>query len=260
MRKGLILLLTLILIAILAFLAIQGLDKGNMKILSYTQLEDESVKLETYADEFEIMNANELEIKRKEILGKIEQYQETKQDYQTRLAQREANLAQMGTGNLSDIDFLLVKVGNYATEHKLNLLFEITKNISDPNADQYMLTDLNFKVEGIYFEIAQYINKLEKDEKLSFEIRDFKMVNGGTSELVDDGIEDNEVSPVDIDPETGEPVYNIVTATFKVYGVPIKKNSLLELSAPATSTNTTNTTNTTTQTNTASSTVTNTND
>lgn len=253
MRKGLILLLTVILIVVLVFIAVKGLDEEKIKILSYTQIGDESKKLEMHVNEYEMINLRQVDEKQKELLEKIETYQTTKQDYQTRLAQREANLAQMGTGNISDIDFLLVKVGNYATEHKLNLLFEVTKNISDANANDYILTDLNFKVEGIYFEIAQYIDKLEKDERLSFEIRDFKMENGGTSKLVQEGVDDGEVSPTVIDPQTGMPymdeegnqIYNVVTATFKVYGIPIKRNTLLELTTSQDTTNTTNAINTT---------------
>ena len=261
MRKALILLITLILIAVLAWFAIEGVNSPNMKILSYTQVGEESAKLELNIDEYEKINLNQLKEKQEQIKQAIQLYGETKEDYKTRLAQREANLAQMGTGNLSDIDFLLVKVGNYATEHKLNLLFELTKNVSDANADQYIVADLNFKVEGIYFEIAQFIDKLEKDEKLSFEIRDFKMINGGTSSLVTEGIKDGEVSPTVIDPETGLPIlqkqgeeekaiYNIVTATFKVEGIPVKKSTLLELSASVNTTNTTNSINNVSSTNT----------
>ena len=253
MRKGLILLLTVILIVVFVFLAFEGIEGDNITILSYKQVGEESKKLEIYVDDYETMNLNKVKEKQEELISKIEAYKTTKQDYETRLARRESNLAQMGTGNISDIDFLLVKVGNYATEHKINLLFELTKNISDANANEYILTDLNFKVEGIYFEIAQFIDKLEKDERLSFEIRDFKMVNGGTSELVEEGVYDGEVSPTVIDPQTGLPyvnkkgekIYNVVTATFKVYGIPVKKSTLLELSAPASTTNTINTTNTT---------------
>ena len=264
MRKTAILMIAFILLAVLVYLVGMGFNWSDIKILSYLQIGEESIKLQTNISEYEMVNSNNLQAKQIEIKKEIEGYELAKNEYKTKLAQREANLALMGTGNISDIDFLLVKIGNYATEHKVNLLFDITKNISDANAEQYILADLNFTAEGIYFEVAQFINKLEKDTRLNFEIRNFKMENGGNSELVTEGIEDGEVSPTVIDPNTGIPygiedeseIYNVVKATFKVCGVPIKRSTLLEITSsqenlenPDTATNTntavTTTTNTT---------------
>ena len=272
MRKAAILLITLILVAILVYLVVVGFDYFDIKILSYVQLGDESTKLEMNISEYEEINSNSLKEKEIKMQQEIEAYEDAKKEYENKLAEREASLALMGTGNLSDIDFLLVKIGNYATEHKVNLLFDVTKNISDPDAEQYVVTDLNFTAEGIYFEVAQFINKLEKDERLTFEIRDFRMKNGGNSELVKEGIKDGEVDPTVIDPNTGIPygieteseIYNVVKATFKVYGIPVKKSTLLELTSSQelleNSENNTNTnTNTSTSTNANTNTSTNSN-
>ena len=99
------------------------------------------------------------------------------------------------------------RIGNYATQHGLDLEFNISKNSSDQGNSEYILSDLSFIATGEYNEIADFISNLEKDERLEFEIRNFAMKN--------EKIKDKN------DKET-----IVLKATFTVYSVAINKSTL----------------------------------
>jgi len=141
-------------------------------------------------------------------------------------------------------------VGNFATEYGLDLEFNITKNVSDQNKNEYVLTDLNFTISGSYENIANFINELEDDQRLEFEIRDFNMSRKKVKEKIDGK---------DVERE-------YLQATFKVYSIAINRATLTQLTPEQQNAlennkqNTTNTTNTVNTTNTSNTnTVSNTN-
>ena len=226
MRKGLMLFVTVILIVLLALVAFYGINTRNVAILSYKQIESKSNELNIQINTYENKNKKELKEKEQEILTQIQNYDKQKQEYERVLKEKESNLANVDVANISDIDFLLIRIGNYATEHNLNLIFNVTKNSADKNATEYILTDLNFEVTGEYNEIADYINDLEKDERLEFEIRDFKMVDAGG--ITNSTKKDNTTNEVAVDTTSK------VKATFKVYRIAINRNTITELSTTAT--------------------------
>lgn len=248
MRKYLISALTVILIAVLIFIVGFGANISNLKILSYKQMGDNSKKLTLHAKEYKSMNENDVKAKEKELLSKIETYDAKKVEYEQLLAEKRA--ANADIANILDIDFLLVKVGNYASDYGIDLIFDITKNAADGNAKEYILTDLNFEITGEYITIADYVSSLENDVKLDFEIRDFKIWGigeGSTSSTkknttIDKANQNAQASSgATAQPEgTG----NLVKATFKVYGIGISRETLTEPTTAEESTNTTNTINT----------------
>ena len=60
-------------------------------------------------------------------------------------------------------------IGNYATKNGVKLTLDIK---STNTSDVY---DLNFKVQGKYVGITDFIYNLEDDDELKFEISDFKI-------------------------------------------------------------------------------------
>lgn len=237
MRKNVILIVTILLIIILAFFSIKGMNIGSATILSYKQIGESSKDLKIYINNYESKNNNDLKAKEQELIKKIEEYQNEKQEYNDILEQKQTELSKVDIANISDIDFLLVRIGNYATEHSLNLIFNVTKNSSDKNATEYILTDLNFEVTGEYYQIADYINELETDSRLEFEIRDFKMVD----EVTNKTNTSNKTNTLD----ASENTTSKVTATFKVYEIAVNRNTITELNTVNSNSNVNNNTNNT---------------
>lgn len=246
MRKYLISALTVILIGVLVFIVGFGANISNIKILSYKQIGDNSKQLTLHAKEYKTMNENDVKAKEKELLSKIETYDAKKIEYEQLLAEKRA--ANADIANILDIDFLLVKVGNYASDYGIELIFDITKNAADGNAKEYILTDLNFEITGDYITIADYVSSLENDVKLDFEIRDFKIwgVGGGSSSSKNTSTDKTNQNAQASSGATAQPEgsSNSVKATFKVYGIGISRETLTEPTTAEQSTNTTNTTNT----------------
>lgn len=230
MRKILIMFMTAVLLVLLIFAVIEGYNTNSIKILSYSQIGKKSSDLEIYANAFDTRNKNEVKQKEEELKSLIQDYNSKKSQYEQLMIEKRNSDADIA--NVLDIDFLLVKVGNYASDNNLDLKFDITKNLTDGEASEYILTDLNFQVFGEYIAIADYISSLENDSRLAFEIRDFKII--GEDPEPDRIGEDNEGT----------------RATFKVYSVGISKSTLGELNTQQNETNTTNATSTTKQTNT----------
>ena len=222
MRKVLLFFMTAILLVVLIFMVIDGYKAEKVEILSYKQIGEKSKELEIYANAFDNRNKNDIKQKEAELLKQIENYNLIKSEYEQLMLEKKA--ANTNIANILDIDFLLVKVGNYATDNSLDLKFDITKNMTDGEASEYILTDLNFEVTGEYIAVADYVSSLENDSRLDFEIRDFKILS---QEITD---------------KQTQAKKEVVKATFKVYSVGISKDTLGTLVVPEDKTNTTNTT------------------
>lgn len=220
MRKILIIFMTAIVLVLLIFAVLQGYNGKSIKILSYTQIGKKSSDLELFANAFDTRNKNEIKQKEVELQGIINNYNDKKTEYEELMIQKRNSESDIA--NVLDIDFLLVKVGNYASDNNLDLKFDITKNITDGEAAEYILTDLNFEVLGEYIGIADYITSLENDSRLAFEIRDFKIIGQ------------------DPDPELIGEEGEETKATFKVYSVGISKSTLGNLNTQTTENNATN--------------------
>ncbi len=242
MRKVILIIIMILLIALLGY----SIYSGIFKVPSYSDLGDKSAKLNSQIETFNKKNNEELPGRQKVITAQIAEYSQTKEEYETILEEKRSNLLTIDSANCYDVDFLWTKIGNYATNRGLDMTFNITKNVSDSGRNEYVLTDLNFSVIGEYNEIADFVNEIEKDSRLEFEIRDFnmKMITIG------EGISKKQA----------------LNANFVVYGVAINKGTLTDLSntanaaaqaassaassnaantnttKPATDTNTTNTT------------------
>lgn len=223
MRKILIMFMTAVLLVLLIFAVIEGYNTKSVKILSYSQIGKKSSDLEIYANAFDTRDKNEIKQKEEELKSIIQDYNSKKSLYEELMIEKRNSDADIA--NVLDIDFLLVKVGNYASDNNLDLKFDITKNLTDGEAAEYILTDLNFEVFGEYIAIADYISSLENDSRLAFEIRDFKIVG------------------VDIDDKLIGEEGEGTRATFKVYSVGISKATLGNLNTQQNENNTTNTAN-----------------
>lgn len=225
MRKIVLIFIMLILAVVFAFIVYDGVRVGNFEIYSYASIDKKSKDLDDLIVEYDTKNPGELQRKQTEIVKEIENYETIKVQYEQLLDEKKNDLIIMETANCYDVDYLWTKAGNYATEYGLDLEMDVSKSNADQNKSEYILADLNFTLKGDYENIAFFINDIEKDEKLEFEIRDFNMKK---EKIIIDKLETS-----------------ILKATFKVYGVAINKATLTNLTQSNSAENNANVSNST---------------
>ena len=159
--------------------------------------------------------SSKLPSKKRILDSTIEQYEETKAEYESVVAKYSTMSAlQVLSDELSkdiyDVDFLWTIVGNYATEEGVNLKFDVTKNTTSPesysnNSNDYVVCDLKFSITGSYIHLTDFIYDIEDDDRLNFEINDFNMI-------------------VNAEATESEPL----NATFVVYSIKLNTANLIE--------------------------------
>lgn len=249
MRKIVFLLIMVLAIVGCYIVSVEGVQSNLIQIASYDEVKAANKQLDTQISELNRKNTTEYESKRTALTTAVKNYKDKKEKYEAlaptvQETEEKEPEETTSTSNTKpyDVDFLWTIVGNYATETGISIDFTFVKSTtaSTSSSDYFTMSDINFTVSGTYNSIIEFIYDIEDDDRLGFEIKNFKMSKGGSG----------------------------VQATFSAIGVPINNENLTTLTTQSTtdSTNTALTGNTTTDntvtgdtTNTISNTTANTN-
>ena len=205
MKDILITVISILLTVVIIICMAKGLTVGSFRILSISNIKQESLNLDNEVDE--LNNLKNVTYKKK-----IDDLQTATKDLTT-AKQKYLDLASVSTdkeiqdANLEQtyaMEFLWNKIGSYATREGVTLKWDVS---STGVNNKYTL---NFTTTGSYIGVINYIYALENDSDLAFRIENFKMTASGEN----------------------------VTATFTVNNVAIKAETVSG-SSSATSTNTT---------------------
>mgnify|MGYP005905189749 FL=1 len=212
MKDILITVISILLTVVIIICMVKGLTVGSFRILSISNIKQESLNLDNEVDE--LNNLKNVTYKKK-----IDDLQ-TATKYLTTAKQKYLDLASVSSdeeiqeANLEQtyaMEFLWNKVGSYATKEGVTLKWDVS---STGVNNKYTL---NFTTTGSYVGVISYIYALENDSDLAFRIENFKMTASGEN----------------------------VTATFTVNNVAIKSETIS--SASSNNTNEQANTNTTVQ-------------
>lgn len=212
MKDILITVISILLTVVIIICMVKGLTVGSFRILSISNIKQESLNLDNEVDE--LNNLKNVTYKKK-----IDDLQ-TATKYLTTAKQKYLDLASVSSdeeiqeANLEQtyaMEFLWNKVGSYATKEGVTLKWDVS---STGVNNKYTL---NFTTTGSYIGVINYIYALENDSELAFRIENFKMTASGEN----------------------------VTATFTVNNVAIKAETIS--SASSNNTNEQANTNTTVQ-------------
>ena len=212
MKDILITVMSILLTVVIIICMVKGLTVGSFRILSISNIKQESLNLDNEVDE--LNNLKNVTYKKK-----IDDLQ-TATKYLTTAKQKYLDLASVSSdeeiqeANLEQtyaMEFLWNKVGSYATKEGVTLKWDVS---STGVNNKYTL---NFTTTGSYVGVISYIYALENDSDLAFRIENFKMTASGEN----------------------------VTATFTVNNVAIKAETIS--SASSNNTNEQANTNTTVQ-------------
>lgn len=194
----------LILLIFICYLVIFSNNSAfRSKVASVSQLESSSKELNTAVATLEKNRTTDFEDKKKELEKAIKSYQESKEEYETVVAQAvntenvavedisetenvEEVLEAIQTKDVYNVDFLWTILGNYATEEGIDLKFDINKNMTSVSSmnntsSNYIVCDLNFTISGNYINLTDFIYDIEDDDRLNFEINDFYMQKDGSN-------------------------------------------------------------------------------
>jgi len=176
MRKVGIVVMIVILLFLTFFVIFNGVEIGGLRIQSVKQLAQEKVNLQTIIDGIKekvnvtyLESRSELEEKQGILLKNKNQY------VQLANLSSDTEIAKANVEQTYSLEYLWVKVGNYATAEGINLKLEVVQNGEGSK-------DLNFTAQGAYLGIIRFISNIENDEDLNFRIQDFEMVSTGMNE------------------------------------------------------------------------------
>lgn len=212
MKDILITVISILLTVVIIICMVKGLTVGSFRILSISNIKQESLNLDNEVDELN-------NLKNATYKKKIDDLQTATKDLTT-AKQKYLDLASVSSdeeiqeANLEQtyaMEFLWNKVGSYATKEGVTLKWDVS---STGVNNKYTL---NFTTTGSYVGVISYIYALENDSDLAFRIENFKMTASGEN----------------------------VTATFTVNNVAIKAETIS--SASSNNTNEQANTNTTVQ-------------
>jgi len=171
MRKVSIVVVIAVLLFLSFFLMFNGIQIGGLQIKSVKQLAADKVSLQdVIADTKDKINVtypemrSELEEKQGILLQNKNQY------VQLANLSSDSEIAKANVNQAYSLEYLWVKVGNYATAEGINLKLEVIENEEGSR-------DLKFTAEGAYLGIIRFISSIENDEDLNFRIQDFEMVS-----------------------------------------------------------------------------------
>lgn len=219
MKKTLILILIVLVLALTIFTLINGLQIGSFSIWGIRTIQDENAKLDETVTQATKLASSTFPGKVSEVNTSMKNLQEQKTTYEDMVAVSSSSEVQTAS-QLSNytLDFLWTEIGTHATSEGVNIDISLTAGAGGQN-----VYDLNFTVVGSYVGICEFIRDIEDDSDLAFKIEQFSMTAGeSTSSL---------------------------RATFICKNIPIEGISSLDTktdtSTTENNTNTTNTTNTT---------------
>ena len=173
MRKVLIIVIILLLVALGYTMSFNGLKIGKFQIWSVKELSESSKSIDTKIEEINSLIDVQYPKKISDLKSASNNMKTAKEEYlnYTNLSSDEQILRAMQEESYS-IEFLWTKIGNHATSEGVNLKFEIVSSSTGGNN----VNDINFTVQGTYIGITNFIYAIENDQDLNFRIQNFKLV------------------------------------------------------------------------------------
>lgn len=174
MKKLLMLILIVLLVALGAFIAISGFEVANIEVLGYTGIQEKNEKLDETIQEASKLAEKDFKQAIRTIEDTSKKLEQTKKEYEDMtVISSDGDIQAAGQIEKYELETLWVKLGNYATSEGTVIRMDIVKGNT---ADTY---NLKFTVNGSYISVTDFISDIENDSTLGFKIEEFKMVPAG---------------------------------------------------------------------------------
>lgn len=175
MRKLLIALLSLLVLALTVYVIIAGLP--FMRIPGYKEIKALSDELDVSIEKINYIKEKEYVEKENSLNQEIKSLKEVREEY---LAKIEAARVKGAKGSkvqieVYELDFIWARVGNYASDLDLEIKLDVFPGAEEKTLNDFKLYNLKFSVQGGYTDMVRFIYKLEGDSELSAQLSDFSM-------------------------------------------------------------------------------------
>ncbi|MCI8384031.1 MAG: hypothetical protein HFJ33_04105 [Clostridia bacterium] len=176
MKKLLMLVLIGLLLALSAFIVIQGFEVGKVEVLSYTGIQERNQQLDEKIQQASKLAEKDFKQAISTVQDSSKKLEKTKKEYEDLTVVSTDGEIQTATQiERYEIETLWVKLGNYATSEGAVVRIDIVRGNT---SNTY---NLKFTVNGSYISITDFISDIENDSTLGFKIEEFKMIPSGDS-------------------------------------------------------------------------------
>lgn len=174
MRKIYITLRSIVLIVICIIGITRGF-KAPLKVYSYSQIEKENDEVINQMNELTLLKSNEYKVEETNLKKAVADYEGVAEKYEkvseTKTSEEKKEALY---GQTYDLEYLQILLGNHATDNKVDLTIEASKN-SESAEDDFVLCDFKFIIVGSYSGITNFIEDVSHDDKLKFIPENLKM-------------------------------------------------------------------------------------
>lgn len=201
MKKLLILILIVLLLALTFIVGIKGFGIGNIDVLSIQGIQNKSANLDEKIQEAGKLAQKDFKQAVSDVESTAKELENVKEEYLSLLPQNAEDGSQtLPTLKRYEIETLWVKIGNHATTEGTVIKMDVVQggtgiktpdtttgteatnktatetNTTTRSNQEYSYYDLKFTVNGSYIAITDFISDIENDDELGFKIEDFKLV------------------------------------------------------------------------------------
>lgn len=182
MRKALLSLLLILVIILMVLVMKNGFAIGSFQVYGFESISKKNEELTESIADTNAQNDNYTSAFSK-LKSDVEELAVAKKNYLDAISQNsESDIRHATQTKTYTIEYLWSRIGNYATSQGINLEMELT-NSTLQNPDY---KNLNFKAQGEYLAIVQFMYDLENDSDLDFLIDNFHMTQSNASFVVKD--------------------------------------------------------------------------
>ena len=180
MKKLLIFTLIALVLALMIFTIINGLEIGGLRIWGIRTIQEKNLALDEMLTEATKLAKSTFPGKVSEVNTSMKELEEQKSTYEDMVAVSNTDDVQTASQLTNyTLDFLWTEIGTHATSEGVSIDISLTAGTGGQN-----VYDLNFTVVGSYVGISEFIRDIENDSDLAFKIEQFSMTLGeSTSSL-----------------------------------------------------------------------------
>ena len=182
MRKVLISILIVLLLAVSYLVAFKGLNVFGLEILSLKEMKDKNDELDAKLKEVSTLTSVDQPKAISDLNDSAKQLTIAKEEYNDKIIYSSSdNIASATQLKTYKTEYLQIRIGNHAKKNAVNLKYELKQSASSAAA----LYDIYFTVTGRYVSISEFVASLENDSSLNFKIENFKLQpNEGNTEIL----------------------------------------------------------------------------
>lgn len=173
MRKILIVILIIILIAVGYFMIMDGMQVFGIEIISVMKIKEKNEQLDTKLQEVSVLSSTQYPAKISELNNSSKELSKAKNNYADLVAfSSTEDIISAREFEKYETEYIWTKIGNHATKNGVVLKLEV-KNATSGVANQY---DLYFTATGKYVSISEFITSVEDDSSFKFKIENFRLI------------------------------------------------------------------------------------